>query len=586
MLVPVAAVIGVLAGLGAVGFDLIISGAKRFFFTWLPGQWSGTLAHVWGGEAWLILLLPAMGGLAVGLLRWALGGRGVGHGIPNVIEALAKERGRMSMRGALYKAGASALTIGSGGSAGVEGPILQIGATLASQVSALLRMGRQHASTILGCGAAAATAAIFNAPIAGVVFVLEVVLRDFTLKTFVPIVVSAVFGTAVAQAVAADTEAVFSVPDVLQLYEFQLTELVPYAILGVLCGLVGACFAWTLQSAERLNVRVKLPDLVKPALGGLGVGLLGVGYMALAWRVAGQDSPPFFGNGYIVIQQMLNPLTYPAQAAWAGAGLMLALLGLKFLATCLTIGSGGSGGIIAPSLFMGASLGACFAMALQAAGLYGGSTPATFALAGMAGAIAATAHCPLAAFLLVFEVTRDYEVVLPMMLVAIFAMFASQVFGWESIYRSWLRKRGIRFGRFADASLLHRLDVSQVALIAPVTLHPEDPAQRLIDLAEECSVVDYVVVDEHDHYQGMVVGQDVRTTLLQREAIPLMIVGELMRTDLASITPGQRLDVVLDRFAAHDVTSLPVVDAQGQVQGLITRSALMTRYQQALDEEA
>ncbi|MEO1236940.1 MAG: CBS domain-containing protein, partial [Planctomycetota bacterium] len=229
---------------------------------------------------------------------------------------------------------------------------------------------------------------------------------------------------------------------------------------------------------------------------------------------------------------------------------------------------------------------AAFAMGCQRLGLLPeGGTPATFALAGMAGVIAAVAHCPLTAFLLVFEITADYQVILPTMLVAILATTVSQLVFRDSIYALWLRDRGIKMGTYSDLTLLRRMTCHDVPLTPAVIVHAEDPAARLIELAEDYAVVDYVVADEADRYVGMVVGQDVRATLVQREAIPLMIVSELMRTNLPTVSPHQTLDVVLEQFAKHDVASLAVVDVGDRVKGVITRSRLMRQYQQSLSEK-
>ena len=258
----------------------------------------------------------------------------------------------------------------------------------------------------------------------------------------------------------------------------------------------------------------------------------------------------------------------------------------KIVGTALTLGSGGSGGVIAPSLFVGAALGGLFALVLDTLGIFPGATPATYALAGMAGVIAATLHCPLTSFLLVFEITQDYKVILPVMLVAIVSTTCAQFLHRDSIYSDLLRRKGIRFGQLADMTLLRRMTVADVPVSQVVSVADSDPAQRLIDLAAQHAVNDFVVTDEKNRCKGMVVGDDVRTTLVQREAVPLMIVAELMRTDLPTVRPGDTLDIVLDMFAKHEVSSLPIVDAQERVTGMITRSRLMREYQQQLHQRA
>ena len=594
-LIPLAAVVGSLMGLVAVGFDVLVEHSGHLFFGVLGQRLSGAVGG--GGVALLLLIaLPALGGLAVGLLSLLarpMAASSRGPGIPVVVEALARHEGNIPARAGLLRAGTSSLTLGSGGSAGVEGPIILIGSALASWLSRVLRVGREHRQTLVGCGAAAATAGIFNAPIAGVIFVLEVILRDFSLKTFMPIVVASVFGVATAQALLGQNEAVFGVSEALSASSaFSFAEMGHYAVLGVLCGLLGAGFHRALRLSDRAGQALKMPGWIKPALGGSLLGLLGVAFVLLFRQpvVNGYAPPTFFGNGYTVIEALLEPASYEADAEHPGhlrqhgLALLAALLGLKLVGTCLTLGSGGSGGVIAPSLLLGATLGAGFAVACRNAGLFFGDTPAAYALAGMAGVIAAVAHCPLTAFLLVFEITGDYEVILPIMLVAILATTVAQQCVSDSIYSAMLRERGIRTGTHSDLTLLRRLRCADVPLARAVMVHPDDPAQKLIDLAADYAVVDYVVADDRGRCIGMVVGQDVRATLVRREAVPLMIVSELMRTNLPVASPAQTLDVVMEQFAQHDVASLAVVDDAGTTQGVITRARLMQTYQAALDQ--
>jgi CIC family chloride channel protein len=389
-------------------------------------------------------------------------------------------------------------------------------------------------------------------------------------------------------------EAVFYVSEVMAGgYGFSVFEIGHYAALGVLCGLLGVAFIGTLRLSEKVWAKLPLPFWFKPALGGALLGGLGIAFYLVGFGnepVVGHSPPPFFSNGYPVIEALLDPASYLGGSTEAGTlrdatlTLLALTLGFKLLGTALTIGSGGSGGIIAPSLLMGATLGGGFALICQQEGWFvAESTPATYALAGMAGVIAAVAHCPLTAFLLVFEITGDYQVILPTMLVAILATTVAQFVYRDSIYSLWLRDRGIKMGTYSDLTLLRRMCCRDIPLTPAVMVQPDDPAARLIELAEDYAVVDYVVTDEADKYLGMVVGQDVRATLVQREAIPLMIVGELMRTNLPTVAPHQTLDVVLEQFARHDVSSLAVVENE-QVKGVITRSRLMRQYQQKLSE--
>ncbi|MFI4861372.1 MAG: chloride channel protein [Phycisphaerales bacterium JB063] len=589
-LIPLAAGTGTLGGLAAASFGTLVEWLSE---TLSVAQQRPTLWVM----ATLVVLIPALGGLAVGLIQSWLLRTGPIHGVPEVIESLAKERGKLKGRVGVSKAVTSTCTLGTGGSAGMEGPIITIGATLGSKIAQWLHIKPEHYPTLIGCGAASATAGIFNAPIAGVLFVLEVILRDFSVRTFMPIVVASVFGTAVSQEFFTQlgsehdsvAGALFQVPPEMMIdYRFALSETPAYMALGLVCGMVGLGLAASLRLSDRLWRKVPSPDYARPAIGGLLLGAMGLLFIFLFPANAtieenlGYHQPVFMGNGYAVIESLLKPETY--NAATIGIWLLLAILLFKIVGTALTIGSGGSGGIIAPSLFVGAASGALLAVALQKTGYFPGATPATYALAGMAGAIAASLHCPLTAFLLVFEITQDYKVILPIMLVAIISTTTAQFLHRDSVYSDLLRRRGIRLGQVSDLSILRRIQVSDVPRAHAVLVNADDPAQRLIDLATDYAVADFVVVDAKEHYIGMVVGEDLRTTLVQREAIPLMIVAELMRTNLPTVQGNETLDVVLDKFAKHEVSSLPIVAPEGYVSGMVTRSRLLQRYQEELDK--
>lgn len=591
-LIPLAGLIGVFGGLVAAGFGTAVELLSERLFSIQTG---GTFAS----NAALIIAIPAIGGLLVGLIQSKLMKTGPINGVPEVIESLARQQGRIPASVGAGKTVTATCTLASGGSAGIEGPIITIGSSLGSQVGQRLNIKPEHYPTLIGCGAAAATAGIFNAPIAGVLFVLEVILRDFSVRTFMPIVIASVFGTAVAQQTLEVvfphenqdivSESLFAVPSEMQQYQFELPEAPAYLLLGIGCGLGGIALAGSLRLSNRLWNKMPGPVWLRPACGGLLLGIMGLLFIVLfpaqdvLEKVTNYHRPVFMGNGYPVIEALLAPASYVGSGERLGVLLLLAVVGFKIVGTALTIGSGGSGGAIAPSLFVGAAIGALLAVLLDKLNLFPGATPATYALAGMAGVIAATLHCPLTAFLLVFEITRDYRVILPVMLVAIVSTTCAQFIHRDSIYTDLLRRKGIRFGQLADMTLLRRMRVLEVEQSEAVRVHPEDPAQRLIDLAMEHACNDFVVVDERDHYVGMVVGDDVRTTLLEREAVPLMIVGELMRSNLPTVTPQETLDVVLDKFSKHEVSSLPLLDDQGKVDGMITRSRLLKHYQHELD---
>jgi CIC family chloride channel protein len=261
---------------------------------------------------------------------------------------------------------------------------------------------------------------------------------------------------------------------------------------------------------------------------------------------------------------------------------------LKGVGTALTLGSGGSGGVFAPSLFVGATAGGAFGLTLEQLGLMpGGGTPASYALVGMAAVIAGTTFAPLTAILLLFELTREPKVLLPAMLACIVATVVAQKRMRDSIYTAKLRQSGLILGGTRDLTVMRRI---QVATIKPAPLPPEpiyasDPLSKVIGLLTVHRAPDFPVVDQNGAYLGMLTGEDVRAALIDREAIPLLLVAELLRTDLPVLTPEETLDTVIDKFAQHDVACLCMVNAPSRIPyGLITRASVMKHYQRALEE--
>jgi CIC family chloride channel protein len=578
--------VGIVMGAAAIGFILPIRWLERL------------LAHFsqeGGSRVWLVLLVPIAGALATGLVFRLVPSAFRGHGVSRVLYAVNRQQSLIPLRIGVRHWFASTCTIGSGGSAGPEGPIVTIGATLGSNAARWLRGDPASTATLLGCGCAAGLAAVFNAPMAGIFFTLEVILRDFSLRTFTPIVVASVVSAATAQTLLGTQEPLFGVgPDFFRdASEFFTLRQTPFFIaLGVFCAFGAVGFTKLLPVAERAFHRLPLARNLRPALGALLLAVLGAIYLWMSGMRGGL--PPFYGAGYGEARALMTHDTYTlalTESGWSMAGFALVLLAsglLKAIATCLTLGSGGAGGLFAPSLLLGAFTGGAFGMALQALGPAWAPEPAHCALMGMAAMIAGSTHAPLTGVLLVYELTHSYTVVLPLMLTAVVSTMVSRLLFKESIYTAELAALGIRLGSMSDLTVLRRLRVSDLDLTRPVLVELNDPAQRLVDLSERQGAGEFVVLDPEGHYRGMVTARDLRETLVHRDAIPLLTVEELTRDDLPCVLAGDTLDVALDRFSRHDVESLPVVlDSQTrEVHGLISRQALLRRYQQELEREA
>lgn len=594
-LLLLAFVIGVVTAAAAVGFHELINLIRSLLYERMqPGL-------LYGRYLFLLVLIPAAGGLAVGVLTQYIVRIRQGRGMIDVIESVSRSSGRIDPRVALERILTSAITIGSGGSAGAEGPIVQIGAGIASGVGQLFRIARQQMPVLIGCGSAAGISAIFNAPIGGVLFTLEVILRDFSVRTFTPVVVAAVIANFATQSIFREVfhepySAIFTVPQLGDPAGFHFSQVGSFVLLGLLCGVVGVAVTRLMHLMENRFEHLPVPAAVKPAIGGGLLGVLGVVYIiTLGWGLGREkfipvqmySMPAFFGDGYGAVKSMLGPEFYQ-QFHW---GFLLAVLAVlciaKVIGTCLTLGSGGAGGIIAPSLFLGALCGGMLGVILRhGAGGIGGAEPNIYALVGMGAVLAAVVHAPLASMLITFEVTRDYQIVVPAMLACIIATSLAQLLYRDSIYTMALRARGVRLGTVADMMMLQRLSVEQVMLEPATVVGIADPFQRVLDLTAQAGATDLVVTDRQGTYAGMVISEDVKTTLIDREAVPLLTVGEVMRSEVPMVRSTDTLAAVLDTFARHEVARLPVCIAgrEGKVIGLISRAALMRRYQKGLAE--
>jgi len=580
-LIILGAAIGSLTGLAAIGFAKVLHIVEQ------------RVQHAQGEHIWMLVAAPVVGMGITGVLVKLFASEAKGHGVPQVMKAIIKGKSRIRWPVGVTKVAASILTVGSGGSAGTEGPVVQIGATLGSVIGRWFPFTREHLPTLVGCGAAAGISSIFNAPIAGVFFVLEILLRDFSVKAFAPIVVASVFSAAVTQAILGSNDALFASAEELHGFVFTISELPSYIILGLLCGVVAVAFNKLLHKGEDLFDDWKIHTLLKPIFGAMALGALGIGAVLAMRGMSSQEAsgvPAFFGNGYETITSLLSPSAYSdGSLITHSLGVLAALVLLKMVATTLTLASGGSGGVFAPSLFLGATAGAAFGILLETIGLMPeGGSPAAYALVGMAAVVAGTTHATLTSILILFELTRDVYVLLPIMLAATVATILASIIERDSIYTFKLRREGVLLGASRDISLLRKIPVTSVP-IEPLPDDPvfaSDPLGKLVSLHANYHVPDFVVVEQDGTYIGMVTGHDMRTALIDREAIPLLLVAELLRTDLPTIQPDEMLDAVVDAFAEHDISSICLVTGGKNPRpiGLITRGKVMNRYRKALEE--
>jgi CIC family chloride channel protein len=561
-LIIISFVVGLSTGLGAVLFRWLILNFRDLFF-----------GH---GISWLIPLVPMAGGLLVGPIVYLYASEARGHGVPEVMAAVALKSGVIRPRVAVAKAVASAICIGSGGSAGREGPIVQIGAAVGSTIGQIFKLSGDRVKILVGCGAAAGISAVFNAPIAGVIFALEIILGDFTIRTFSPVILSSVLSSVVARTLLRDQPA-FIVPP----YELVSAWEIPlYILLGGFAGIVAMLFTKTLYMTEDLfENRIRIPGYLKPAVGGLLLGFSGL--VAIKLNYAGfmhLTAPANFADGYESISSVLG-----------GGGIwytLLALIVLKMLATNLTLGSGNSGGIFAPSLFMGAMAGGLFGIIVHS--LFPGFTahPGAYALVGMAAVVAGTTHATITSILIVFEMTKDYRIMLALMVACVFSTLVARRLLRPSIYTMKLIRRGIQLRGGRDVTLLEDIKVRDVMLRDFKTIPMHTSLHDLLHYLEESTETTLPVITPDGRLYGMISFQDLRTILTKHEIDSLVIASDVATREIVSVTENDNLNQALEKFAMRDLDLLPVVDEddRSRMKGVLHKSYLLSYYNKRLME--
>ena len=551
-----AIVIGVLGGYGAVLFRFVILGVQYVFYQH-TGEMLDYVMHLPG---WQIVAMPAVGGILVGYVvsRWAKEAKG--HGVPEVMEAVALRDGLIRKRVAFVKILASAVCIGSGGSVGREGPIVQIGSGIGSTVGQFFRATRPQQKTLVGCGAAAGIAATFNAPIAGALFALEVLLGDFGLTAFSPVVLSSVTATTISRHYFGDFPAFFVPPYQLQ----SLWEFLIYPFMGVAAGLVAILFIVVLYKAEDLFDQVRLPEWLKAGFGGLVLGVMLLKF------------PHVFGVGYGAIN-----LSLTNHMGWE---LLLALVFIKVAATSLTIGSGGSGGIFAPSLFIGAMLGGAFGHAANALFPAATASPGAYALVAMGALVAGTTHAPITAILIIFEMTGDYKIILPLMMACILACLTASSLKRGSIYTIKLLRRGVDIAGGVEQNILRTLKVGQFMDEEVETLAEGASLDEIIHAFKNRDASYLHVVNHDGELTGIISFRDIRTILDEEALRALVVAKDVATARVVTVTPSDSIQVALSHMSDRGVSQLPVVsrDDRRRLLGTLRHKDVMAAYDRAV----
>ncbi len=549
-LIALAALVGVVGGLGALVFRWLIHLFRLLFLHDILGPglgWPPALA------AHLRLLGPVCGLLLVGVITTYLASEVKGHGVPQILEALALRGGRMRPRVAIFGIIAPAITIGADGSVGREGPIALIGAAFGSVIGQLLRLADQQTSLLLACGAAAGIGATFNAPIAGALFGMEVVLGSYAMGTLVPCFVASVTGVTVFDWIHGN-HPVLPTPAFQFVHPFGVVFMLP---LGLLAGGVALAYTRGLNLVEHLNERLPWGFAGKAVAAGIAVGLIG---LAL---------PQVLGVGY------------PAMEAVAAGRLVLGTLVLllvgKYVATLLTIGGGGSGGVFAPSLYLGVALGGAFGSLVHHWLPGFTSPPPLYAVAGMGAVFAAAAQAPLTAVTIILEMTADYHLISGVMMACAISYIFYGSLARDSMYTVRLSRRGIQILRGAEVRPLQRVSVEAAIDRQVLRLHVDDAvadAYRRLSVAGGRAAL---VLDAREALVGVVEGQQLVGAV---EAGSAETVAPLVRRDVSALVAGASLDDAVRRFGIQTASLIPVVadGARGGVLGAVTQDAVLKAY--------
>jgi CIC family chloride channel protein len=557
-----AAIIGVFGALIAIAFRWMISAFQEVFF--VGGSPVDNPLGVW------ILVVPAIGAVFVGVLVYWVAPEVKGAGVADVMRGLVANRGRFRARVPVMKALTSAITLGSGGSGGREGPIVQIGASFASAIGQRLKLTTTELRIMVACGAAGAIAATFNTPIAGAVFALELLLLEFKTRSFIPLIVSTVFATLVSRSYFGD----YPTFDIVADYRLENPyELVFYLGLGLLAGLAGVMFIKVFYKMEDTFDSISIPMYAKPIIGGLFVGAIGLFY------------PEALGVGYESVAGVLNgSIELPTAPVMAIMFLGLLLI-LKMVATSLTLGSGGSAGLFGPSLFLGAMLGAAFGIFVNEVSPFESANYGAYAMVGMAAVFASTSRATLTAILMLFEMTSVYEIILPLMFACVVSDAVSSLLSKETIYTAKLAKQGIRYVQDLSVNILESTRVKDAMTVDYVSVKEDTPLRKVVDMHLYTGRKGFPVVSSDGRLKGVITLTDVRNAFDSDKRNAL--VKDVMTKRVVTVYPDETLQTAMEKMVLRKFGHLPVVDPNrpNKLVGMLDREAILDRYRNVLVEE-
>ena len=525
---------------------------------------------------YLYLVYPVVGIFLTGLFVRYVVKDDISHGVTKILYAISRRQGRIKRHNTWSSIIASSITIGFGGSVGAEAPIVLTGSAIGSNLGTIFKMEHRTLMLLVGCGAAGAVAGIFKAPIAGLVFTLEVLMIDLTMSSLLPLLISAVTAATVSYIVTG-TDAMFKF-HLDQAFEL---ERIPYVImLGIFCGLVSLYFTRAMNSVEGVFGRLRTP-YKKLIMGGAMLSILIFLF------------PPLYGEGYDTIELLLNGMsnaewdTVMNNSFFYGHGnllliyLILIIL-FKVFASSATNGGGGCGGIFAPSLYLGCIAGFVFSHFSNEIEMTAYLPEKNFALMGMAGVMSGVMHAPLTGVFLIAELTGGYDLFLPLMIVSVSSYLTIIMFEPHSIYSMRLAKKGELLTHHKDKAILTLMKMENVVEKDFVTVHPEMDLGELVKAISASHRNVFPVTDKEGVLIGIVLLDDIRNIMFRQELYHRFTVGKLMTSAPARLYDTDSMERVMRTFDDTKAWNLPVVDAENKYLGFVSKSKIFNSYREVL----
>ena len=546
LLIIVGMVVGICSGLASVALNRSLAAML---------EWLRPFRHIWWG-----FLLPGLGAALSSLFLNKIMKEGAGHGVPEVLYSISRHRGLLRFRTSFSRLISSCLTIGSGGSAGPEAPVVISGAAIGSNIARIFSLNDRQRVALVGCGAAGAISAIFNAPIAGMVFSMEVILTEWSAVNIIPVGIASVAGTQISRILQGN-----QIPFSHHQFNLDLVDITACLGLAIVTAIASILFSRMINYVHKLTNEISLPAWVRAGAGGCVVGFIGF------------FLPVVLGEGYPSVRAAIDGVFAPGLAIVG-----LATLG-KIVATALTLGSGGSGGIFAPCLVVGSFAGLTYHRALAFIWPHvAWTSEGCFALVGMAGLMSGVLQAPLTGIFLIVEVTGGYEVILPLIIVAAISTTICHYVEPASFYLKELVEKGALRRPRTDAGILVNLSLKELVekdcLRVTAAMLLRDFLEAIREWPNNC----YPVEDEESgDFLGMISLDDIRPYLLKSEMYDTVTIGQIMDIGPVVASPDDDLSEILDRMEAQYLSDIPVV-ANGKFIGMLSKKTLLEHYRQEL----